>query len=484
MKLKTISLLAMAGFAAACGSDGEQGPPGPAGTSTTGSEQGSASVVSPNKAVLDRELDVQLGFSGSNFTDATKPTIDFGPGITVGDVKVSSPTLLIAHVTIAKDAPIGPKTIKVGNIEATDAFTVVPAIEVKVGDKSGASGDQGSLAQFVIENNDSKAFDTAQGGFGLVDTDFLDLGSSATGPVAGTGLFLVPPLAPAGKKQLTFANLDAQGKPRLSFLSSAEAFEVVAHTPTALANDTPKDEVFGDVYDSKLYKLSAAGAAIVDYRVEVAGNQGTLPYTFVFGTGGKASDLITRNGPPSSLFGTAPPPYDLHAILPVVGAGDYYFVTADLSGSANQKMKVTGTVVNATVTPEPAAAHDQTAPFTVATLPATDGLIVTGELNGEDEFDAYKITGAPGDKIQIAVTATKDREIEVVLTKDPTVIAEADGTPDPDRKVLGYVWAPNYGTNATITLSGQTDLFVVIHKDPETKGSALGKYVFSARKVQ
>lgn len=479
MKLKAFSLLAMAGFAVACGSDGEQGPAGPAGASSTSSEQGSASVVSPNKGVLDRELDVQLGFSGSNFSDGTKPVIDFGPGITVGDVKVASPTLLIAHVTIAKDAPVGTKTITIGGIQAKDAFTVVPGIEVKVGDQVGASGDQGSLAQFSIENNDTKAFDTADGGFGLVDADLLDLGSAASGPLGGTGFFLVPPLAPAGKKQLTFANLDAQGKPRLSFLSATDAFEVVAHAPTALTNDTPKDEVFGSIYGAKLYKLSATGAAsIVDYRVEVDATQSTLPYTFVFGAGGKAGDLVTRNGPPSSLFGTEPPPYDIHAILPVVGAGDYYFVTADLSGAVNQKMKVTGTVVNATLTPEPGTTHGQAAPYALPALPATDGIIVTGQLDGEDEFDAYKITAADGDTIQIAVTATKDREIEVVLTKDPNVIADDDG------KLLGYVWAPNYGTNATVTLTGQTDLYVVVHKDPETTGSALGQYTFSARKVQ
>ncbi|AKV00676.1 hypothetical protein AKJ09_07339 [Labilithrix luteola] len=31
-------------------------------------------------------------------------------------------------------------------------------------------------------------------------------------------------------------------------------------------------------------------------------------------------------------------------------------------------------------------------------------LIVTGELNGEDEFDAHGITAAGGDKIQTAIT--------------------------------------------------------------------------------
>src|SRR5690606_31255351 len=113
MKLKIFSTVALAALVSACGSDGApgaEGPPGPVGTAPPGDGDGvesSVSLVTPNKGVIDREIEVSIGGSATKFDANARP--DFGDDIEVLDVVHSSPTLITARLRISKDAAIGPR---------------------------------------------------------------------------------------------------------------------------------------------------------------------------------------------------------------------------------------------------------------------------------------------------------------------------------------------------------------------------------------
>src|SRR5439155_23934987 len=103
MKLKTVSVGLL--FLVACGSNGSDGAPGANGQAGTPGENAkadtAASLVSPAQGLLDREVEVQIGGSGTKFTDNDKP--DFGANIQVTESHAASPTLVIAKIKIGKD---------------------------------------------------------------------------------------------------------------------------------------------------------------------------------------------------------------------------------------------------------------------------------------------------------------------------------------------------------------------------------------------
>jgi hypothetical protein len=487
MKVKTVSglgLVFLGCCVAACsGSDGAQGPAGTPGEAGKPADppavsDPSASLVSPPQGILDRELEVQIGGSSTKFQDGAKP--DFGQGITVSDVTVSSPTLLVAKIKIAKDAKVGKRDVVIGDVTAAGAFTVLPAIDV-----TSATVAQGGVVQFEIANNDTKAFDTQA--FSLDAPGVLDLGSQASSGQAAVGFVMAPPLATPTKGQVVVSNLDAEGKPRLSFASDPTAFEITPRAATVLAPGS-SDQTFAKPWETKLFKMSNAANAssIVDLRMEVADpNAETVPFVFVFGNGGQKDDQLGIAGPPSSIFGTEPPPYDIHAVVPMLGATsaqDLYAVMLDASGAAGNGLKLTATQIPATKVAESSAAHDSAAPQDLGALPApANGVIVDAALGAATEIDAYELTGSPNDQVQIAFSSAAD--LEVVVTKDPDVLLDDEDTPPGDEKVLAdFFPGAKAGANTTVELTGQSSVYVVVLSDSQGVTPS-GKYTFSARKL-
>lgn len=61
-------------------------------------------------------------------------TVDFGPGITVLERRLRGPSSVELRLSIAEDAPLGPRDVRVesaqGSVIGRSAFTVVPTLEV------------------------------------------------------------------------------------------------------------------------------------------------------------------------------------------------------------------------------------------------------------------------------------------------------------------------------------------------------------------
>jgi hypothetical protein len=483
MKLIKLSMVIAAALVAACsgadGADGQDGTPGapPSGSNGGGESSSSVSLVTPSKGVLDRELEVSIGGSGTRFDQGAE--LDFGAGIDVIDVITSSPTLITAKLRISKTAEVGPRTVKIGSLEATSAFTVIPAIEV-----AGGKVAQGGFVQLDITNNDDKAFDPQT--FTLEGEGLLDLGSQASGPQAAIGFLLAAPLAPTGKSQLTVSNLGPDGKPRVSFLSAPSAFEITARAPTPFVLDKPADQTLGGL-DTKLFKLStpANASAIVDYRIQVAEGDAAVPVAFVFGTSGQADDLIGQVLPSQNPFTGQfdPAPHDLHVAVPIAGganAVDHYVVLADISGKAGAKSTITATRSTALATFESPSAHGPDAPQAIEAVSATYARLVTAEMKSDAEIDAYRLSVGASDKIQL--TAVSEADLEIIVTKDPTVLEDDDDTPAPQRKVLGYFYTGGKMSAQRVVTPGTSTFYVVVVSD--SQGSVkTGKYTLGARKL-
>ncbi|MBN9166718.1 MAG: hypothetical protein J0I07_37645 [Myxococcales bacterium] len=491
MKLVKLSFLVAAALAAqACGADGspgvdgKDGKDGKPGEAQASDENGALGLVTPTKGILDRELEVSIGGSGTKFADGAKPS--FGPGIEVLEVTTSTASLITAKIRISKDAQIGPRTLTVGDLEAKNAFTVIPAINV-LAEGGKAEIEQGGLLQFAIENNDSRAFDPEN--FQLDAGELIDLGSQASGPQSAVGFVLAAPLTKAGSSQVSVSNLDASGKPRVSFLSANDALTVKARAADPFKLGTPTDAAFATPTETKLFKLTspASEAAIVDYRIEVAAGGTARPLAFVFGTGGGKDDRVGQVLPgQNSLPGQFnPPPYDLRVALPIpagAAATDHYVVLADLSGKAGATAKVTATRSAASVANESGAAHGANAPQLVGSVNSSAGQVLNANLASADEVDAYSFTVEADAKLQLS--AVSDADLEIVLTKDPTVIEDPQGTAPANRKVLGYLYpGKQFAAQRTLTAGvGATTVYAVVMSDSQGTVKT-GKYTLGMRKV-
>jgi hypothetical protein len=413
MKLKILSTVALAALVSACGSDGAPGADGPQGPegAAPGEPAGvdsSLSLVTPNKGVLDREVEVSIGGSATRFEEGVKP--DFGDGIEVLDVVYSTPTLVTARLRISKDAAVGPRRVTIGGLVAENAFRVSPAINVT----SPRPGEQGGLAMVELENVDVTAFDS--GAFQVGGGGLVPYFSQVQGPFAGVAFMLVPPMAPAGAMGVEAQNLDSKGEARITFLSAPDAFQVTQRAAAALEYGKARTaETLADDLSSKLYKVAtpADQDGIVSVRIHVPEGEKTILSTALWGAGGKADDLVSRfDAVEDGFFGPQPKeaPYDLVYSIPVSkGAASSYFVTVlDYAGTSDAKFDVLSSSVTATVHMETLSSHDtrETAePMTLAGSLA--GTLVKGQLSEDGEMDWYKFNVAAGEKIQIGVNGVE-----------------------------------------------------------------------------
>lgn len=416
----TGSALSLALLVAACGSDGaagSDGAPGAAGAAGAKGEAGKAgessqvtpsvNFVTPNRAVLDRELEVTISGSATKFAAGAK--LDFGAGITVSDVRALSATALAAKLKIAPTATLGLHDVTVDGVKVPGAFAVIPAVSaVPVLGKL----NQGGFAQIAFQNNDTQnPFDKDL--FKFNSADFADLGVTADSNLFGGGLVVVGPLSVTAP-QVSLANVDAEGKARTSFLADPDDVKVTARTATALTANpgTPVTATLAASLDSYFGKLpiAAGQAVIVDYRVQATAASATSPLAAFFGKGGKAKDFLGVLQPAQG----AAAPYDLHFVLPtpsVTAAEEQFVVLTNGTGKAGSAT-LAPAVIRAEQIAEQAGVHEtgataqdltvlQAIPANVAT--DIGGKVIVASTATEAELDFYKVTVAAGDQIEIAI---------------------------------------------------------------------------------
>jgi hypothetical protein len=377
---------------------------------------------------------VTISGYATSWTDKT--TIDFGAGITVANVHAASPTALVADITIAKTAALGPRDVVVNDTTKetySQGVTVAPPATLTL---------QGSLAQGSIAfanltlADQSTPFDTT----GTQDP--------LSGAVTYTNLnFTVPSGVTASINTATsnsvqiLLTLDVDatvGAADLDLLSGPAGdttdaefpvpggLTVTAQTATALGA-TPTSGNVKTPYSSALYSYTpSATLSIVDFTAD-SGVAGANAGFALLPKSGHFADIVgfyqAANGTSTSATTT---------LLPS-SADVYYAIYWDNSGSVGAyTMGATGTA--------PAATHATTvadateAGAVVAT--ALPFVLTGGSFTTATSQDWVKVTTGAGDAgkaihVQTFGDPATDLSINIVKSDGTTSIGGDTGGNEP-----------------------------------------------------
>jgi hypothetical protein len=312
------------GCAGEPGARGAKGDPGENGGGGSGGSTGkpSLSAAVPGSAFLARSIDVTLSGEGTAWSDAVK--VSFGPKITVETLTVASPTALVARITVAGDAAVGPRDIVVtdgaNELVYKGAFRVDSPMKLTLAGESA----QGSIFVAHARGLDfATPFDTTQGGslfsptypnLSLAPSPGVSAKVSSVSEYAVDYQVFVDVDAPAGA--LTADILSGPAEARIEFPLPA-AYAIAARTATPIAPGAATKIVVAHPGDSALltYAPSNAQLRIVDVASSTADMNATPTGYFLPGSG-KFADCFAIASGVTFVSSSAQPYYAVY--------GDYY----------------------------------------------------------------------------------------------------------------------------------------------------------------
>lgn len=407
-------VLALALVAGCSGSDGSNGKDGANGENGTpgenGSFDGTASVsgVFPGSAFLGGTVEVTLSGFATEWDEST--TISFGDGVTVSNVRVASPTALIATVEVASTAAMGLRDVSISTGDSAltyaQGFNVASPIAIDV------QGDvaQGSIFLATIRNlNPQLPFDDTSTGDGLfTPIEFTNVSVSApagvivqVNDVTTTSIsvaVLIDGDATAGATPLEV--LSGPTGAEISF-PNPMALDVAARTPTALTANADTDFTVAEAFGSEYVSIAIpSGLHIVDLSA----------------TSGTGSPALAMLGASQSF-------QDLLSVSPTfVGAADggtWYGVLWDNSGEIAVDATVNYAAIAATSFAEGASNGDKGS-ATAITAPA---VVQAARLTDDLDADWFAVTVAAGDvgkRFSVATYAGSPATDTLITIYDPT----------------------------------------------------------------
>ncbi|MDI1430746.1 hypothetical protein [Polyangium sorediatum] len=405
MRMSRVGLLSLSLFTLfALGCSGDAGPQGPAGQ--PGEEGPSAdpsiSAITPGKAFISRRADVTISGFNTSWTDGA--SIDFGPGITIVEKKIASPTAIVATIEIDASAAAGPRDVNVteGDTKVTyaGAFSLDAPLEVSfLGTQA-----QGSILVATAKQRDlSTPFDLTTTGDGffepLVYTN-LAVSSSAgvTGGVEGAQLYgadltiFTDVTAAAGTADVTVAS----GPPGEEILSPAPgSLQIAARQPTALTPAMILSSTIDQPFATVLYQYTPTSAGKVITVEALPDSPDASPAFAVLPASGKFADLITFAEAPTVEAGSEP----------------IYFIYWDNTGTSGYGINVSVTeIVPAEVEPNNACGEAQQ----VASLPAE---LEAFKMADKDDQDWLVIDAVEADvgKVIHVVTSPGEAQTDTVV---------------------------------------------------------------------
>jgi len=407
------------------GKDGENGTPGENGApGENGSFDGTASVsgVFPGSAFLGGSVEVTLSGFATAWDDTT--TLSFGDGVTVSNLRVASPTALIATIDVASSATMGLRDVSVSTGET--ALTYAQGFKIGSPIAVEAQGDvaQGSIFLATIRNlNPAVPFDATSTGDGLFSPiEFTNVSVSAPAGV----VVQVNNVTPTSVDVAVLVDGDmAVGAVALEVLSGPSGAEVsfpnpmaldlAARTPKALTANADTDFTLAKAFGSEYVTLSVpAGLHIVDLSA-------------TSGTGAPALAMLGASQSFQDLLGVSPT---------FVGAGDggtWYGVLWDNSGESAVDATVNYAAIAATSFAEGASNGDKGS----ATALTTPAVVRGASLSGDLDSDWFAVTVAAGDvgkRFSVVTFAGSPRTDTLITIYDPTdaefAVSDDDGYHD------------------------------------------------------
>ena len=387
-----------AGPKGASGPTGPTGPTGPMGTNGMDFMAGpSISLVTPNKLVVGHSTEVAISGFATKWT--ANSLVSFGAGVTVSNVRVASPTAIVAVITADSSATLGTRDVTVsgGGVAASynGVFAVLPLYAVTLPTKA----TLGAVFAIRIHHNDSAFSWETSPAITLtptpVLTDVRSFVSSAT-PQDQVVLFFADLDAPLGKRTVHIVN-NAGASTELS-ISLPDAFDLADKEVLPLTEGTPATGNLVDANSGVLFKYVPAIAAL---KIFAMGTGPTGKSTIILLTSsGKYVDAMQVG---ATVLGTCPP---------VDGC---YISAYDTSGKA-------GLVFSMAVTAPPGGPEVEPNDTLGTAQPVTLGLIgnnletfvTSAALGSLTDQDWYKVT----------VTAAEVGKKFHVITRPGDVLAD------------------------------------------------------------
>ena len=363
----------------------------------------SASGVFPAEGFLGRQMRVQISGDATEWGASTK--VNFGEGVTVDSVTVSSPTALFANITIADTAPLGFRDVVVtggDNVTLKEAFEVESPISITFR----GNAAQGSIGVLDIVNHDfDTPFDTSTTGDGF----FTPLVYTGMNALAGNGVRVqFENVSPYSASATVLVDIDAVTGPltvtsgpvgkTTSFPLGAD-LAIAPRTAMALTAGQNVMAAATKPYDSFLYEFTPAMfPALARFQVSASGDGS--PGLAVLPASGKFEDLLGAGADQRQ----------------VAKSGKFYVVLFDLSGEMDTYTARAGSNV-LTVAADTEPGNNTAGGAIQCNLPC---LVENAQLATSADEDWFKFTSGAmdaGKKVRVRTLAGDDFTDTIVDVK-------------------------------------------------------------------
>jgi hypothetical protein len=358
----------------------------------------SISLVTPNRIIVGRTLEVAISGFGTKWTSAAR--VAFGAGITVANVRVASPTALLADVTVASDAALGTRDVTVTEGTAVASyvgvFTVQPVYTVRLP----AKATRGAVFAIVIHNNDPV--------FAVTGTPTATLSPPPTSDDVRT--FVSSPTAQDLVVQV-FADLTAPlGKRTVQVVANegvrnefkvelADAFDLAEKAELPLVDGTPVTGTLAEPYSGVLFKYVPTASELRKFSFDTTA--AGKPFIFLLGSTGVYADRLTEG---TGVLGLCPPE-------------GCYVSAFDTSGKEGltYEMSVAAPPGGPEVEPNDSIATAQA--VTLVTQANVPQAYMSGQLSALTDQDWFKITVTAADvgKHVHVVTSPGDQTTDTIV---------------------------------------------------------------------
>ena len=363
----------------------------------------SASGVFPAAGFLGRQMRVQISGDATEWNASTK--VNFGEGVTVDSITVSSPTALFANITISDTAPVGLRDVVVtggDNVTLEEAFEIESPITISFR----GNAAQGSIGVLDIVNHDfDTPFDTSSSGDGF----FSPLVFTGMTALAGNGVRVqFDNVTPYGASATVLVDIDGATGPltiasgpagkTTSFPLGAD-FTIAPRTAMPMTAGQNVTAAATKPYDSFLYEFTPAMfPALARFQVSASGDGSpglaVLPATGHFG------DLLGASADQRQ----------------VAKSGKFYVVLFDLSGEMDTYTARAGSS-QLTVAADTEPGNNTAAGAIQCTLPC---LVENAQLATSTDEDWLKFTSGANDagkKVRVRTLAGDDFTDTIVDVK-------------------------------------------------------------------
>lgn len=347
--------------ACAKGDAGPQGAQGPKGdTGPAGGTTASVSSITPLGVFAGRNYEIQISGNNTSWTSAT--TINFGAGITVNNVVAASATSLVAQVSVATTAAVGPRDVTIADTNM-DAFK--GAFHVDGPGTFGVTGGsvaQGSVIFGKLKGLDfAHPFDNTQTGDGLFTpisypnialdggTGFT-MSATAVSPYSIDFTMLVDVNAPTAQQTVDVISGDPAGPAsELTITELPDAFQVAPRTPMALTPNMMTPVTTTQPFDSALLGIAApAMLQLADLSV-VGSDPSSTASLYLIPASGKWADLAGSASATPVIFLIEQGAASSAVLFDNSGNADTYSVTfnSETVAATNNQAANAGTIATA-----------------------------------------------------------------------------------------------------------------------------------------